>query len=246
MSVRVRIVQLIGCSIVLASGCEGRLDNKDLEDTLRLRMAPLGSHTTGITCPPDVDARPGKTFTCEVAVDATHRYALNVTPGEPNHATGKVHLDTRWRDGEGVQTAKVAVTLSAELSKSVAAEVVVTCGDEPVRFLDAKRQLTCAVSAGEAKSVVTIDFDAALVATHWQLSPGLLSRARLEEGLTPQVRSQTTADTRVDCGPAAFFVRPADGAVWCTISSAGRKATIKVDVDEKLNGKSWKFAEPPG
>jgi hypothetical protein len=241
---RVRVV--IVCAVVLASGCKGKVDTKDLEETLRRRTTALGLHATGISCPPDVEATPGRTFVCEVALDATHRYALNVTVGARDHATDEVNLDTAWRDGEAIQCAKLGAAMSANLSKSFATEVVVTCGDEPLRFLDAQRQLSCAVSAGNAKSVATIDFNAGLEVTEYHLSPALLTRTKLEEVLTRSVRGQTTADASVDCGSGVLLVRPADGSVWCGISSAGRKAKIKVDIDDELNVTHWEVAEPPG
>jgi hypothetical protein len=136
--------------------------------------------------------------------------------------------------------------LTTDLRKQFAADVVITCGDEPLRFLDAQRKLTCALSLGETKSVATIDFNAALAPTDWHLSPALLSRTMLEKILLPSVRGKTTADASVDCGPGALRVRPADGTLWCTISTAGRTAKIKVDVDDQLNVQSWNVAEPPG
>jgi hypothetical protein len=75
----------------------------------------------------------------------------------------------------------------------------------------------------------------------------LLSRAKLEEVLTPSVRSQTNDAVVVDCGDDAdpLFPRPADGNVWCDISDGKEAAKIRVEVDEAFNVGKWEVAEKP-
>jgi Domain of unknown function (DUF4333) len=226
--------------------CKSKVDTKGFEDTIRQRTTALGLHATKVACPANVEAKPGGVFTCQVELDGKKTYGLDVTIKAMDKATSKVDLDTAWHDGAAVQVAKLDQGLTAELSKALGGAVTIKCGDEPLRFLDPQRKLRCELVAGEVKSAATIDFDAALQPTDWHLDPAILARAKLEEILTPAVREKTNPDVKVDCGPAAFLLRPADGVVWCAIADADKQAKIKVEIDDKLNLQRWEVATPPG
>ena len=172
-------------------------------------------------------------------------YALDVTLKSVDLATRKVSLDTAWHDGAAVVVAKLEPALSSELSSALGGAVTLKCGDEPLRFLDPQRKARCELTAGAVKSNATIDFNEALAPTDWHLDPPLLGRAKLEELLTPSVRAQTNPGVTVDCGPAAFLTRPADGVVWCSLADAAKRAKIKVEIDDKLKVQRWEVATPP-
>jgi hypothetical protein len=158
----------------------------------------------------------------------------------------KLQLDTAWRDGPAIVVAKLEPGLTTALSEQLGSPVTIECGDEPLRFLDPQHKLKCELSADAVKSTATIDFDDKLEPTGWHLAPPLLGRAKLEDLLTPAVREKTTPTVKIDCGPAAFLVRPADGWVWCSVSDAGKRAKLKVEVDEKLVVHRWEVVAPPG
>jgi hypothetical protein len=234
---------LIAALAVVA--CKNKVDTKGFEDTVRQRTSEMGMHATKVSCPADVEAKPGNVFTCQVELDGKKTYALDVTLKGVDRATSKASLDTAWHDGAAVQVAKLEPALTQELGKALGSQVTLTCGDEPLRFLDPQRKLRCALTAGAVKSTATIDFNEALTPTDWHLDPPLLGRVKLEEILTPSVRDKTGPGVKVDCGPAALLLRPADGVVWCSIADPDKQAKIKVEIDDKLNVQRWEVATPP-
>ena len=229
-----------------AVACKTKVDTRSFEDIIRQRTSELGLHATKVACPSDVEAKPGRSFTCQVELDGKKTYALDVTLKSVDKGTSQVNLDTAWHEGAAVQVAKLEPVLTAELGKALGSPVTIKCGDEPLRFLDPQRKVRCELAAGTIKSTATIDFNDALTPTDWHLDPALLARAKLEEILTPAVREKTNPGVKVDCGPAALLLRPADGVVWCSIADADKQAKIKVEVDDKLNVRRWEVATPPG
>jgi hypothetical protein len=231
---------------VAAVACKAKVDIQGLEDTIRQRTSELGVHATKVACPGDVEAKPGKVFTCQVELDGKKTYALDVTITSVTKETGKLGLDTAWHDGAAVQVGKLEPVLTEQLGTALGSPISIKCGDEPLRFLDAQRKVRCRLAAGEVKSDAIIEFDEALSPTGWHLDPPLLGRARLEQALTPSVHDKTNAGVKVDCGPAALFARPASGVVWCAIADGDKRAKIKVEVDDKLTVVRWDVATPPG
>jgi len=218
---------------------------KGFEETIRRRVSENGLRATKISCPPDVEVKPGARFTCQVELDGKKTYALDVTLKKLEKTSFEVDLDTAWRDGSAVVVARLDEGLTKQLSEQLGNPVTVKCGDEPLRFLDPQHKLRCELSADTVKSSATIDFDDKLEPTGYHLDPPLLGRAKLEELLTPAVREKTTPSVKIDCGPSALLARPADGVVWCSISDAGKQAKLKVEVDGELNVQRWAVTAPP-
>jgi len=238
------LVALAGA--LAGTACKGKVDTKGFEDTIRQRTQGMGLSATKVACPADVEAKQGNVFTCQVELDGKKTYGLDATIKSVDTAAHKVEFDTAWHDGAAVQVAKLEPALAGELGKALGGAVTLKCGDEPLRFLDKQRKTRCELTAGTVKSTATIDFDEALAPTDWHLDPPLLGRAKLEELLTPSVREKTNPGVKVDCGPAGFLLRPADGVVWCSIADADKQAKIKVEIDGNLKVQRWEVATPPG
>jgi len=234
-----------GSLVAALAGCRAKVDTKGFEDLIRTRTTAMGLHATKVACPADVEAKPGKVFTCQVEVDGKKTYALDVTVTSVDKASSKANFDTGWHDGAAAVVATLDSSLSAELGKSLGGAVVVRCGDEPLRFLDAQRKIRCQLVAGDVTTSATIDFDAALNATDWHLDPPLLAKAKLENLLLPAVREKTAPGVEIDCGPAAFLLRPADGMLHCTAVDGEHRAKLEVEVDDKLAVKRWEIPAQP-
>ncbi|HET7506447.1 MAG TPA: DUF4333 domain-containing protein [Kofleriaceae bacterium] len=231
---------------VSGAACKAKVDTGGFEDTIRQHAHDLGLSATKVACPKDVEARPGKAFTCQVEIDGKKTYALDVTLKGVDPGTQKVSLDTAWHDGAAVQAAKLEPALTDELSKLLGAAVKIKCGDAPLIFLDPQRKTRCELSAGAIKTTATIEFNEALAPTDWHLDPPLLGRSRLESVLMPSVRDRMNAEVKLDCGPAELLLRPADGVLWCSVTAPDKQVKIKVVVDDTLNVQSWEIATPPG
>jgi hypothetical protein len=234
---------VVAASLVAIAACKPKVDTKGVEDFVRKRTAEIGVAATKVTCPADVEAKPGQVFACQVELEGKKTYGLDVTVKSVDTSTSTLSFDTAWHDGAAVVVSKVDAVLGGELSKALGGAVVAKCGNEPLRMLDAKHQIQCELTAGEVKTTATVDFDAALNATNWHLDPPLLAKAKLEGVLTPAVREKTNPDVTVDCGAAAFLLRPASGKVICAAVAGADRARLEVEVDDKLNVTRWEI--PP-
>lgn len=232
------MLMLLGLGI----GCKATVDTDNFEELLRGRTQELGLAGAKVHCPANVEASAGKKFTCDVAVGGAS-YALDVTVTSVDLKSRKANFDTAWHDGPAVAPAKLAAALTTELTKQLGGAVTIACGDEPLRFLDAKRHLGCKLAAGAVATSVDIEFDKDLNATAWHLDPPLLARAKLEAILAPAVREKTAPDVQIRCGTDEFVVRPADGVVWCAVTDGKHDGKLKVEIDDKLNVTRWEI--PP-
>jgi hypothetical protein len=223
------------------AGCRAKVDTHELEGNLRAKTVEMGLHATRIACPDDVEAKPGRVFACRIELDGVKTYALDVTIKRVDPAKAHVDFDTAWHDGPAVQVARLAPALTAEIGKSLGAPVTLACGTDPLQFLDADRKLHCQLTASGVTTAVTVDFDPALAATDWHLDPPLLAKAKLEELLTPAVRDKAGANVAIDCGPAAFVRRPADGTVLCAVTDGTHQGKLRVEVDARLALKRWEI-----
>jgi hypothetical protein len=231
----------VAWSLLAGIACKTTVKPQSAEEIVRKQVSALGLSPTKVTCPSDVEARSGARFACQLELDGKHRYEISAAVGEVDTTTGNVSVKLTWRDGVAVVVAKLELATKDELNKKFGSPVTVLCGEEPVRFLDPKRTLTCDLLAGDLKSQLTIEFNAEIVPTSWELDPPLLSAAKLTELLTPRVREKTASDIRVDCGPAAFLILPADRIVWCTVSTPDESAKLKVELNDQLNLQRWEL-----
>lgn len=233
------VIGLVGCK---------QVDSKKLEADLRDKTKAQGFNATKISCPSGVEPKQGAVFTCQIELDAKKTYALDITITKLND-DHTLSFDTKWHDGAAVNLAKLVPALDAELGKQLGGPVRLDCGHEPLAFLDGQRKLHCDLAAGdpaaEVKTKATVDFDDKFNASGWHLDPALLSKAKLEERLTPAVQGKAGATVQVDCGAAAFVARPADGNVMCKVHDGDKTAPLKVAVDDKLDLKSWEIVANP-
>jgi len=232
-----------GCSFQASCG-KKTVKQDEVEAFIKGRADEMGLAATKVTCPSDVEAKKGTTFTCQVEVEGTKTYDLEFTITEIDKDNDKFHGDSRWKDGRAVISAKIEEGISAELAKQLGAPIVIECG-EPLRFLDAEGKLRCPFTAGKVTGEAVLTFDDQTEVTGWELQPPLLSAQKLVAILTPSVREQTSPEVNLDCGPDPLLARPADGVVWCGISDGKQAAQIRIEVDEALNVQKWAVAEPP-
>ena len=219
-----------------AAGCKKSVKVAEVETWMKQRTVELGINATKVSCPKDIAPKEGTSFDCAVEVEGKP-YILTGTITKVE--SSKVNFDTSWKDGKNgvVIRSKLAPLLADELGKQLGAKVDVTCA-EPLMFLDDKRAVSCNLTAGATKAKVVVTFDDKLVPTGWKLDPMLLSKAKLEELLTPSVREKTAPDVVVTCGTQALLPRAADGMVVCDVTGS-KTGKIKVDVDADLNVKRW-------
>ena len=238
LSSSIAVLRLVACS--------SELDGDKLEADLLAKTKSQGLDATKLSCPRGVTPKQGKVLVCQIQLDGKKDYGLDVTITKVND-DHTVDFDTRWHDGAAVQVAKIAPALADELTKQLGGPVRLDCGHEPLAFLDGERKLHCDLSAGdpkaEVKSKATIDFDPAFNAAGWHLDPPLLSKAKLEDRLTQAVREKAGPAIQIDCGPATFVPRPADGAVMCDVRDGDKAAKLKVMVNDKLDLKSWEIVK---
>jgi hypothetical protein len=227
--------------LVLAAGaCKKKVDTADFEGRLKKRTDELGLTGATVSCPKGVEAKEGQNFECSVSIGG-RSYVLVATVTKVD---GKeLGMDTRWKDGEAIITAKLAPPLSEELGKQFGTAVTIDCGKDAMVFLDKSRNVTCDLAAGDTKAKVLITFDDKLVPTTWKLDPQLLAKAKLEGILLEPVRAKTSPGVAVTCGDKPLLPRPADGTVWCELAEGDKKAKLKVAVDEELQVKGWEVAE---
>jgi hypothetical protein len=243
----VKLGAVVG-AVAACAGCKATVKANDFEAELSQRVTTMGMHASKITCPGDVEAKAGQVFTCQLALDApadakkqARTYALDVTIKALDLDKKKFDFDTAWHDGPAVQTVKIEGVLGAELTKELGGALTLRCGDEPLAFLDSAHKLHCALAAGDVQTKATFDFDAkSLEPNGWHLDPPLLAKAKIEAVLTPAVREKVPGVT-IDCGPAAFLIRPADGVLTCKATSGAETGTLKVDIDDSLNVKRWEL-----
>lgn len=239
-AMRARICALI----VLAAGCKPTVQSSELEADLSQRVTAMGLHATKVTCPGGVEARPGQAFTCQITLGAK-TYALDVTITGVDKAKAKADFTTAWHDGPAVQTAKEEALLGGALTKDLGGAVALHCGDEPLAFLDSAYKLHCTLAARDVKTKATFGFDAkTLDATDWHLDPPLIAKAKIEAVLTPAVHEKLPDDVVIDCGPAPFMLRPADGVLTCKATRGAETAALEIEVDDNLNVKRWEIAKP--
>jgi hypothetical protein len=229
------VVMLLG-----VGACKKKVDTADFEGRLKTRTEALGLVGATVKCPKGVEAKKGQEFECSVTI-GERSYVLVATVTKVD---GKeLGMDTKWKDGDAVITAKLAPALGTELGKQFGTPVTVDCGKDAMIFLDKSRNVTCDLTAADAKAKVLVTFDDKLVPTTWKLDPQLLAKAKLEGILLEPVRAKTSPAVNVTCGDKPLLPRPADGTVWCEISDGTKKAKLKVEVDEDLKVKSWEVAE---
>lgn len=225
------VVTILAASV----GCKKKVDSADFEQRLTKRTEEIGLVGAKVSCPKDVAAKAGASFECNVDIGGkTYPLVATIKSAEGND----LQMDTAWKGGEAVLSAKLEPAVAAQLSEQLGTPVTLSCG-EPLRFLDAKRNVSCDMSAGTTKAKAVMTFDAELSPTAWQLDPPLLAKSKLEATLTPSVREKTAATVNVDCGKDPLLVRPADGNVFCTIAGGDEQAKIRVSVDEGLKVTGW-------
>lgn len=239
-AMRARICALI----ILAAGCKPTVRSSELEADLGQRVTAMGLQATKVACPSGVEAKPGQVFTCQITLGAK-TYALDVTITSVDKAKGKADFNTAWHDGPAVQTAKEEALLAGALTKDLGGAVALHCGDEPLAFLDSAYKLHCTLTAGDVKTKATFGFDAkTLDATDWHLDPPLVAKAKIEAVLAPAVHEKVPDDVVIDCGPAPFLLRPADGVLTCKATRGAETAALKIEVDADLQVKHWELAKP--
>ncbi|MGE0546965.1 MAG: DUF4333 domain-containing protein [Kofleriaceae bacterium] len=226
-------------AVVAATACTRRVDSVDFENRLAKRTVELGLTGAKVSCPKGIEAKVGASFVCTIAVGGKS-YELDATVTKVDGS--ELGMDTKWKSGDAVVSAKLEPMLGKDLSKSLGAPVTIACG-EPLRFLDAQRKIRCDLSSGATKAGVFITFNAELVPTNWELDPMLLARTKLETILTEPVRAKTSAGVTIDCGKQAFIARPADGVVWCEAVEGDKRAKLKAMVNKDLGIDSWEI--PP-
>jgi hypothetical protein len=225
--------------LLAAGACKKKVDTADFEGRLKKRTDELGLTGATVSCPKGVEAKVGQSFECSVTVGG-RSYVLVATVTKVD---GKeLGMDTKWKDGEAVITAKLAPALGEELGKQFGVPVTVDCGKDTMVFLDKARNVTCDLTAADAKAKVLVTFDDKLVPTTWKLDPQLLAKSKLEAILLEPVRAKTSPGVAVTCGDKPLLPRPADGTVWCEIAEGEKKAKLKVAVDEELQVKGWEVA----
>lgn len=237
---RVRSCALL---LIVVAGCKPNA----IEAALSHEMTEMGLHAAKVTCPGDGDGKPGQVLTCQVALEApapkqARTYALDV---KINGVTdGKPDLHTAWHDGPAVETAKAESVLVDVLDKELGGPLILTCGAEPLAFLDSAHKLHCTLTAGEVKTKAIFDFDPkTLKHTAWQLDPPLLAKAKLEAVLAPVVHQKVPDDVVINCGSEVFLPRPADGVITCRAIRGTESVPLKLEVDENLNLKSWEISK---
>lgn len=230
--------------LLSAAGCKKKMDSEDFESRLVKRTEELGLSGAKVSCPKNVEAKAGTSFECTVSTGGKDYLIVTTIKG----VEGKqVQLDTQWKNGEAVLSNKLEPSLATQLGTQFGVPVTIGCG-EPLRFLDAAGTVTCDLTAGAAKSKVTITFDAGLTPTDWKMDPPLLAKAKLEAILTPSVQGKVGASAVVSCGEEPLLVRPADGIVYCkgTANETGKasEAKLLVEVAEDLSVKRWEAITP--
>jgi hypothetical protein len=161
---------LLAAPLALAT-CKKNVDGGDFAKFLKQRTVELGIPDADVTCPSGIEAKVGTKFECSVTVKGkSYGLIATITSVEEK----KANMDTAWKDGEAVISAKLEPGLSGELSKTLGSDVKVTCGDA-LRFIDANRSVTCDVAAGPTKSKVITIFNEKLNPTSWKLEPPLMS-----------------------------------------------------------------------
>lgn len=221
---------------VLLVGCKGSVKTDEVERWVKQRVAELGVEASKVTCPGHIDAKVGVSFECVLVIEgAPYTLVGKITKVESE----MVNYDTAWKGAPNgvILRSKLVPSLTGDLTKRLKADVQVAC-PEPLLVLDAKRAVTCDVTAGATKAKLVVSFDEKLFATGWKFDPPLLSKAAIEQTLTSSVDKQVPGAT-VSCGSEPLFPPPADGVLVCEIASAGASAKIKVEIAADAQITRW-------
>lgn len=208
------------------------------------RLAQFGVPITRVSCPDDVPAVSGVKFSCLVEFAGRRTYGLDGTIQDISRVREKGAANFVWHDGLAVRVAALTQAMHDTLVANLTVPMTVDCGDEPLRFLDAERKLTCTVTAGDARSTLTMEFDEHVNLGPWRLDPVLVVPSRIVQILTPMVRAKTNPRVELDCGPRLAYPRPSDGIVWCTVKDGSQRAKLKAAVDANLDLQHWWIVGP--
>ena len=241
MSIRSLYVSVVA-SALIQTACGDTVDRKELEAKVRAQLRDQGLEVTQLTCPGDGNVTSGTTLVCQVEVAGKHHYELEVAYIRSDKLRGKATFNVTARGGRAVVVSKLEPPLSKDISEALGAQVVVKCGDDPVRFLDAHDKLACELVADDLKTGLVLTFDRKQVfPTDWHLEPPLIVTSKLEAAVTPAARAKTVPELEVECGPAQLVLRPADGVIWCDVSTPTQRGKMSVEIDGKLDIQRWKI-----
>jgi hypothetical protein len=222
-------------AVLALAACNKTVKTKEFEADVKKRLGEIGFPDASVACAKDVKAEKGKEFTCDVGIEGK-TYVLVVTI--TNVDGSRVDMDTKWKDGEAIVTARLEPPFANQLTSSLGVPVTVECGDA-LRFLAADRSVACDITAATAKAKLTITFDDKLEPNGTKIDPQLISKAKVEEFLVPSIKEKTGVDTKVTCGADPVMPRPADGVFRCDVEGGPSPAKVKVTVDDTLEKIEW-------
>jgi hypothetical protein len=211
-------------AVIALTACKKQLDTVGYEKKLRSELEAKGITADKVTCPKDIKAKKGETFTCQITIEGKD-YGFEATIG--NIDGDKVDMTTRWVDGQGIIGNKLESALPAQLTEALGAAATVDCG-EPLRFVDADGKVTCKTTVEGQTYDLKIAFDDKSVSTGWEMVPEPVVRARLLETVTPSVQGKLGTGVAVSCGDKALLAVPADGVLWCELSEGAKQAKLKL------------------
>ncbi len=217
------------------AACDKSVDSAEFEGNVKQRLAAIGFPDATATCPKKIAAKVGAEFTCDVGIEGK-TYALNLTITKVDGK--RVDMDSKWKDGDAIVAERLEAGVANQLTQDFGAPVTIDCG-EPLRFLDADRKVACTLTAGAAKTSLKIAFDDKLTPTGWEIDPVLVSKAKLETILAPDVSAKSGAQVTVTCGAEPLFARPADGVTTCDATDGKATLKIKVTLDASGTPTAW-------
>jgi type 1 fimbria pilin len=204
-------------------GCKVTAKTADVQSRVQRSLEANGLDGT-VTCPRTVPAKAGTSFECTATID-DHSYVLAGTIDKIDGTD--IEVSARFKDGAPVLAHKI-VALSAGMTRELGPGAKLDCG-EPLRFLDAKRQVACALHAGTVTANAVFTFDDKLAIADVHFVPDVFMRHKLEKLVAENIVSKLPNAT-VACQMEPVALRPVDDVLWCEATVGDRKHKLKVEI----------------
>jgi hypothetical protein len=156
------------CLIVIAfalsvTACN-KVDSEKLEKDVEAQLAEGGITGADVTCPKDVKAKKGATFTCDIKIgEKTYQYDVEITAVDGSD----LELNTAFRDGTAFPREKILELLTPAVKEKIGVDPTIDCGTDPLMFA-ADGKIYCSIAAEAQKGKLRIDVKDAEI-TGWEI-----------------------------------------------------------------------------
>jgi Domain of unknown function (DUF4333) len=127
------------------------VDTAQVESEIEQQLSTPSAEVSSVTCPDDVRAETGKTFTCSASWDNGATGKVKVTQESPNRFTYEAVSGSVQVPGSTAET-----SIERELDRQGAPEAQANCPDTIVVKVDST--VTCDLSGGGGQATGTVSF----------------------------------------------------------------------------------------